>query len=140
MKGVRVAVHQSSSLSDSRKLVARTRSPSLAVVSEIAPRCTTASSLRRSSQPISSAGGTTSASWRLPRLRHLPASAQRVVNHDVAAPDLVEAGDQIGPMKPAPPVTNSIRTRPAAPPFFAQARRGVQRPRIPMHWTGREGS
>src|SRR4029450_12899551 len=74
MKGVRVAVHQSRSLRERRKLVARTTSASVAVVSETAPRWMTASSLRRSSQPISSPGGTTSASWRLPRLRHFPAS------------------------------------------------------------------
>jgi len=37
MNGVRVAVHQSSRRSDSRKLFSITRSPSVAVVSEMAP-------------------------------------------------------------------------------------------------------
>src|ERR1035441_5104054 len=54
MNGVRVAVHQSSRRSDSRKLFSITRSPSAAVVSEMAPMWMTASSLRLSSQAINS--------------------------------------------------------------------------------------
>jgi hypothetical protein len=45
-----MAVHQSSSRIDSRKLVSITRSPSVAVVSEMAPRWMTASSRRPFSQ------------------------------------------------------------------------------------------
>ena len=61
MNGVRVEVHQSSSRSDRRKLFSITASPSVAVVDEIAPRWTTASSLRPSSQPSRSGGRTKSA-------------------------------------------------------------------------------
>ena len=46
MNGVRVTVHQSSRRSDRRKLFSITRSPSVAVVSEMAPMWMTASSLR----------------------------------------------------------------------------------------------
>ena len=51
MNGVALAVHQSSSRIDRRKLVSMTRSPSVAVVSEIAPRWMIASS-RRPLQPV----------------------------------------------------------------------------------------
>ena len=44
--GVRVVAHQSSSRSESRKLLSMTSSPSVAVVDEMAPRWITASSLR----------------------------------------------------------------------------------------------
>ena len=71
MNGTRFSVHQSSSRIDNRKLVSITRSPSVAVVSEIAPMWNTASSRRPFSQSDSSAGGTTSASWRLARFFHL---------------------------------------------------------------------
>ena len=66
MNGVRVCVHQSSRRSDSRKLLSITASPSVAVVSEMAPMWMMASSLRPSSQRVRSAGGTKSAigAWR----------------------------------------------------------------------------
>src|SRR5208282_1780660 len=108
MKGVRVAAHHSSRRSDSRKLVAMTASPSVAVVDEIAPRCTTASSLRPSSQRQSSAGGTKSASWRLPRLRHLPSLPRTSLTAMSARPASLRLATTFDPMKPAPPVTKSI--------------------------------
>jgi hypothetical protein len=46
MKGVPVAAHQSRRRREKRKFVSMMRSPSDAVVSEIAPRCRMASSLR----------------------------------------------------------------------------------------------
>src|SRR5262245_28244510 len=108
MNGVRVVVHQSSSLSDSRKLVSITRSASVAVVSEIAPRWMTASSLRLSSQPNSSLGGTTSATCRLPRLRHLPSAPSSSLTAVSARPASLRLATTVDPMKPAPPVTNNM--------------------------------
>src|SRR5262252_4678209 len=85
----------------------------------------TASSLRRSSQPISSPGGTTSASWRLPRLRHLPASPNASLTTMSVRPASLRPAIRLDPMKPAPPVTNSIPTRSCWAPF-APGRAPVQ--------------
>ena len=84
MNGVRVAVHQSSSRSDRRKLVSRTRSPSVAVVSEMAPRWMTASSLRPSSQRDQLARRHHVGELALAEIAPLAGVAERVVDHDVA--------------------------------------------------------
>ena len=108
MNGVRVAAHHSNKRSDSRKLVSMTRSASVAVVEEMAPRCTTASSLRPSSQRNRSAGGTNSASWRPARLRHLPSLPSISLTAMSARPASLRLATTFDPMNPAPPVTNNI--------------------------------
>src|SRR5216684_2874095 len=108
MNGVALAVHQSSSRIDSRKLVSITRSPSVAVVSEMAPRWITASSFRPISHSISSVGGTKSASWRLARLRHLASWPIRSLTATSARPASFNAATTFDPIKPAPPVTSNI--------------------------------
>ena len=85
MNGVRVAAHQSKRRSESRKLVSMMASPSVAVVDEMAPRCTTASSLRPSSQRMRSAGGTKSASWRLAEIAPLAVTAETIVDDNVGS-------------------------------------------------------
>src|SRR6478672_7625835 len=108
MNGVAFAVHQSSSRVESRKLVSITRSPSVAVVSEIAPMWMMASSLRPSSQVDRSAGGTTSASCRLARLRHLPSDPRKSQTTTSDRPESLSAATIFEPIKPAPPVTKNI--------------------------------
>src|SRR3954470_11265566 len=108
MNGAALVVHQSSNRIDSRKLVSITRSPSVAVVSEIAPRWITASSRRPFSQSTSSPGGTTSASWRLARLRHLPSWPSRSQTATSARPASFNAATTFDPIKPAPPVTSNM--------------------------------
>ena len=109
MNGVRVAVHQSSRRSDRRKLFSIIRSPSVAVVSEMAPMWMTASSLRPSSQLINSAGGTRSATWRLARLRHLASSwPSRSLTTISLAPASLRLATTFDPMNPAPPVTKNM--------------------------------
>ena len=135
MNGVRVAAHQSNSRSDSRKLFSMTTSPSVAVVEEMAPICTTASSLRPSSQRNRSAGGTKSANWRLARLRHLPSLPSMSLTAMSVRPASLRLATTFDPMNPAPPVTNNIdavtgclrRTR-ADSRSFAPVRRDEQ------HW------
>ena len=134
MNGVRVAAHQSNSRSDSRKLFSMTASPSVAVVEEMAPICTTASSLRPSSQRKRSAGGTKSAIWRLARLRHLPSLPSMSLTAMSVRPASLRLATTFDPMNPAPPVTNNIdaltglrRTR-ADSRSFAPLRRDEQ------HW------
>src|SRR5215467_296392 len=127
MNGVRFLVHQSSRRSDNRKLVSTTRSASVAVVSEIAPRWMMASSLRCSSQARSDDGATMSASWRLARLRHLapvPSSSQTAIS---ARPASLRPATTFDPMNPAPPVTNSISAPQASCPPFARERSEAQR-------------
>ncbi len=109
MNGVRLSVHQSSRRSEVRKLFSITRSPSVAVVSEIAPMWMTASSLRPSSQAISSDGGTKSATLCLARLRHLASSwPSRSLTTTSAAPASLRLATTFDPMKPAPPVTRNM--------------------------------
>src|SRR5580693_4109961 len=108
MNGVPVAVHQSRRRSESRKLDSMRTSPSVAVVDEIAPRCITASSLRPSSQRIRSAGGTKSATCRLPRLRHLPSLPRLSLTATSVRPASLRLATRLDPMNPAPPVTSSI--------------------------------
>src|SRR5580700_670800 len=108
MKGVRVDAHHSNSRSESRKLVSMRASPSVAVVDEMAPRCTTASSLRPSSQRSRSDGGTKSASWHLPRLRHLPSSPRKSLTTMSVRPASLRLETTFDPMNPAPPVTSNI--------------------------------
>src|SRR6185312_7605075 len=108
MKGVRRAAHQSKRRSESRKLFSMTASASVAVVDEMAPRCTTASSLRPSSQRIRSPGGTKSASWRLPRLRHLPSLPRLSLTAMSGRPASLRLATTFDPMNPAPPVTKYI--------------------------------
>src|ERR1700731_1254474 len=108
MNGVAWAVHQSKSRIDSRKLVSITRSPSVAVVSEIAPRWMTASSRRPSRQFGNSAGGTMSASWRLARLRHLPSWPSTSLTTTSARSASLSAATTFDPIKPAPPVTSNM--------------------------------
>ena len=153
MNGTRAFVHQSSSRSDSRKLFSITRSASVAVVSEMAPRWMTASSLRPSSQRNRSAGGTTSASCRLARLRHLPSVPSTSLTTMSVRPASFRAATTFEPINPAPPVTKSIRDLPPFRfgPSFAPVRTGTQlaawpatrwrtRPRLPRQgWTGLSG-
>src|SRR5207248_8815664 len=108
MNGVALAVHQSRSRIDRRKLVSITRSPSVAVVSEMAPRWMMASSLRPCSHSFSSAGGTMSASWRLARLRHLPSWPSMSQTVTSARPASFNAATTFDPIKPAPPVTSNM--------------------------------
>ena len=102
MNGVRVAVHQSSSLSDRRKLVSITRSPSVAVVSEIAPMWMTASSLRPSSQREQVGGRHHVGELALGEVAPLAVGAEHVVDDDVAAARLVEARHHVRPDEPGP--------------------------------------
>ena len=95
MNGVRVAVHQSSSRSDRRKLFSITRSPSVAVVSEIAPMWTTASSLRPSSQRSQVGGRHEIGDLALGEIAPFGVMAEHVIDDDIGAPGLVEAGDDI---------------------------------------------
>src|SRR4030088_322198 len=69
----------------------------------------TASSRRPFSQSGSCAGVTTSASWRLARLRHLPSSPSRSQTATSARPASFSAAPRFDPIKPAPPVTSNIR-------------------------------
>src|ERR1041385_4760891 len=108
MNGVRLTVHQSSSRIDRRKLVSITRSPSVAIVSEIAPKWIMPSSLRPSNQPDSSEGGTTSSNRRLARLRHLPARPSTSHTATSLRPASFSAATTFDPIKPAPPVTSNI--------------------------------
>ncbi len=119
MNGVRDSVHQSSRRSDRRKLLSITASPSRAVVSEIAPRWMTASSLRPSSQRGRSAGGMKSASWRFCRLRHFVSLPSISFTTTSPRPASFRLATTFEPMKPAPPVTNNIdaRPRPAGAPL-----------------------
>src|SRR5580700_7494347 len=113
MNGVRVAAHHSNRRSDSRKLFSITASPSVTVVEEMAPICTTASSLRPSSQRNRSGGGTKSAIWRLARLRHLPSLPRMSLTAMSLRPASLRLATTFDPMNPAPPVTNNI-DRPVA--------------------------
>src|SRR5215467_1347159 len=108
MKGVRAVVHQSSSLSDSVKLVLSTRSPSVAVVADIAPMWITASSLRAPSHENRSSGGTASASCRFCRLRHLPSEPRTSQTAMSVRPASLRLATTFDPINPAPPVTNNI--------------------------------
>src|SRR6266404_8916669 len=108
MNGVAWAVHQLSSRIDRRKLVSTTRSPSVAVVSEMAPRWMMASNRRPFSQSGNSAGGTMSESCRLARLRHLPSWPSTSQTTTSARPASFNAATTFDPIKPAPPVTSNI--------------------------------
>jgi len=108
MNGVRVAVHQSSNFNERRKLLSITASPSVAAVSEIAPRWITASSLRPSSQRMSSGGAIMSASWRFCRLRHFPSCPSQSLTATSWRPASLRLATTFEPMNPAPPVTNNI--------------------------------
>ena len=134
MKGVACAVHQSSSRIERRKLVSITRSPSVAVVSEMAPRWMTASSRRPFSQSGNCAGGTMSASCRLARLRHLPLSPSRSQTATSARPASFNAATTFDPIKPAPPVTSNIRC-----PALAVGCQLCPTTARPATWVGRRG-
>src|SRR3954454_24905735 len=67
----------------------------------------TASSRRPFSQSISSEGGTTSASRRLARLRHLP-SWPSTSHTATSRPASFNAATTFDPIKPAPPVTSNM--------------------------------
>src|SRR3954464_12163464 len=108
MNGTPAAVHQSNNRIEQRKLLSITRSASVAVVSEMAPIWTTASSLRPSSQRNRSAGLTTSASCRLARLRHFWSVPSTSLTTTSLLPASLRAATTFEPMNPAPPVTNSI--------------------------------
>src|SRR5262245_7526603 len=110
MKRVPLLVHHSSRRNESRKFVASTRSPSEAVVSEMAPRWMTASSLRPLSHRISSSGGMTSAKRRLARLRHLFPAPTVSLTTMSASPLSLSAATRLEPMNPAPPVTRIMQT------------------------------
>src|SRR5678815_147263 len=70
----------------------------------------TASSLRLPSQANSSPGGTTSASRRLARLRHLSSLPKWSLTTMSLRPASFRLATTFDPMNPAPPVTNSIPT------------------------------
>src|SRR5579862_993020 len=108
MNGVRVAAHHSNRRRDSRKLFSMMASPSVAVVEEMAPICTTASSLRPSSQRKRSAGGTKSAIRRWARLCHLPSLPSMSLTAMSVRPASLRLATTFDPMNPAPPVTNNI--------------------------------
>ena len=127
MNGVRVAVHQSSSRSERRKLVSITRSPSVAVVSEIAPMWMTASSLRPSSQREQVGRRHDVGDLALGRLRHLPSVAEHVVDGDVGAPGLVEARDHVRADESGPAGDQkhhaALLPQPSRPPLLPQTAR-----------------
>src|SRR5581483_5686521 len=133
MKGTAEAVHQSSKCSEDRKLASITLSPSVAVVSETAPRWMTASSLRPQSQACSSAGGTKSASWRLARLRHFSPLPSRSQTATSARPTSLSAATTFEPIKPAPPVTRSMKPRPVPSRAFHCPSRARQATRPGQH-------
>ena len=62
----------------------------------------TASSLRPSSQRNRSAGGTTSATWRLREIAPFAVAAEHVVDDDIGPPGLVEARDDVRSDKSGP--------------------------------------
>jgi hypothetical protein len=62
----------------------------------------TASSLRRSSQPISSSGRHHVRELALADIAPFAGAAERVVNHDIGPTGLIEASDQIGADKTGP--------------------------------------
>ena len=68
----------------------------MAVVSEMAPRWMTASSLRRSSQRDQFLGRHHVRQLALAEIAPFTGAAERVVNHDIGPTGLIEAGDQIG--------------------------------------------
>ena len=129
MNGIRASVHQSSSRSEQRKLVSITRSPSVAVVSEIAPMWMTASSLRPSSQREQVGRRHDIGDLPLGEVAPLAVGAEHVVDHDIGAPGLVEARDHIRPDKSGP-AGDQKHAQPAVVwfrPSFAPDRPGAQR-------------
>src|SRR5262249_17784557 len=112
MNGVRFLVHQSSRRSDNRKLVSITRSASVAVVSEIAPRWMTASSLRPSSQAGGAGGATLSASRGVSGGRVWPPWGR---GGGGGGPHLV-GGRALGEMPPFAPRAGAPPARIAGPP------------------------
>src|SRR5438132_9248132 len=70
----------------------------------------TASSLRCSSQRMSSPGGTRSPSRRLPRLRHLSPSPSVSLTTISLRPLSLSWAMRLDPINPAPPVTSNIKT------------------------------
>src|ERR1044072_539872 len=126
MKGVRVAVHQSSNVSERRKLFSITASPSVTVVSEIAPRWITPSSLRPSSHRGRSPGDTMSAIWRFCKLRHLPSWPSQSLTATARRPASLRLATTFDPMKPAPPVTSSMDCPEACLPLPHSVRRRNQ--------------
>src|SRR5262245_51953277 len=74
----------------------------------------TASSFRPSSHRVRSPGGTKSASWRLRKLRHLPAVPSTSATTTSVRPPSLRLATTFDPMNPAPPVTNSIRFWPCS--------------------------
>ena len=95
MNGVAFAVHQSSSRIDSRKLVSITRSPSVAVVSEMAPRWMTASSRRPFSQSGSSRRRHDVGELALGEIAPFAVMAEHVANRDVGAAGVIQRGHDV---------------------------------------------
>ena len=95
MNGVAFAVHQSSSRIDRRKLVSITRSPSVAVVSEIAPRWMTASSRRPFSQSASSRRRHDIGELALGEIAPFAVMAEHVANGDVGAAGVIQRGHDV---------------------------------------------
>src|SRR5580693_5978161 len=139
MNGVRAVAHQSNSRSDSRKLFSMMASPSVAVVEEMAPICTTASSLRPSSQRKRSAGGTKSAIWRLERLRHLPSLPRMSLTAISVRPASLRPATTFDPMNPAPPVTNNIDALTGLRRIRADNRSFAPLQRDEQHWAAWSG-
>src|SRR5580700_1814841 len=148
MNGVRLAAHHSNNRSDSRKLFSIRRSTLFSVVDEMAPICTTASSLRPSSQRSNSPAGTNSANRRPAKLRHFCPVPRISLTAMSVRPASFRLATTFEPMKPAPPVTNNIdavsplEVDPVRPPFAPESG-GVQHfdPgfEVPLGGTGQAG-
>ena len=108
MNGVALAVHQSSSRIDRRKLVSITRSPSVAVVSEMAPRWMTASSRRPFSQSMQFRRRHDIGELALGQIAPFAVMAEQSQTTTSARPASFNAATTFDPIKPAPPVTSNM--------------------------------
>ena len=99
MNGVAFAVHQSSSRIDRRKLVSITRSPSVAVVSEIAPRWMTASSRRPFSQCQQLRRRHDVGELALGEIAPFAVMAEHIANGDIGAAGVIQRGHDVRPDK-----------------------------------------
>src|SRR5258708_5778692 len=63
-----------------------------------------------------------SASWRLPRLRHLPSDPSISLTTTSVCPASFRSATTFDPMNPAPPVTSNISARSLQPPDFRLSR------------------
>src|ERR1700675_4712354 len=91
MNGVAFSVHQSSSRIDSRKLVSITRSPSVAVVSEMAPKWIMASSRR----PFTQSGSCAVGELALGEIAPFSVMAKQIANGDIGAARVIQRGHDV---------------------------------------------